>query len=99
MRGQEVCLRDYSGKSTKLICSPLSHSFVDTVQVLLLMYQPSPAPVAQSVAFALPKTDCWEDLDRIPLRERDLIQVLTAVSFWKCERYQLSYRGWAMLVH
>ncbi len=25
-----------------------------------------PAPVAQSVAFALPKTDCWEDLDRIP---------------------------------
>ncbi len=22
-----------------------------------------PAPVAQSVAFALPKTDCWEDLD------------------------------------
>ncbi len=26
----------------------------------------SPAPVAQSVAFALPKTDCWEDLDRIP---------------------------------
>ncbi len=25
-----------------------------------------PAPVAQLVAFALPKTDCWEDLDRIP---------------------------------
>ena len=29
----------------------------------------SPSPVAQSVAFALPKTDCWEDLDQIPLRE------------------------------
>ncbi len=28
----------------------------------------SPSPVAQSVAFALPKTDCWEDLDRIPPR-------------------------------
>ncbi len=28
----------------------------------------SPVPVAQSVALALPKTDCWEDLDRIPLR-------------------------------
>ncbi len=28
----------------------------------------SPAPVTQLIAFALPKTDCWEDLDRIPLR-------------------------------
>ncbi len=28
----------------------------------------SPSPVAQLVAFALPKTDCWENLDRIPLR-------------------------------
>ena len=29
-----------------------------------------PSPVVQSVAFALPKTDCWKDLDsdRIPLR-------------------------------
>ena len=25
----------------------------------------------------------------------DSIQVLPAVSFWKCERYRLSYRGWA----
>ncbi len=29
----------------------------------------SSAPVAQSVAFTLPKTDCcWGDMDRIPLR-------------------------------
>ena len=32
---------------------------------------PSPAPVVQSVALALPITDCWEDLDQIPLREGD----------------------------
>ncbi len=42
------------------------------VQILV---QSCPAPVAQSVAFALPKTDCWEDLDRIPpgggKRDRD----------------------------
>ncbi len=27
--------------------------------------------------------------------ERDSIQVLPAVSFWKRERYRLSYQGWA----
>ncbi len=27
--------------------------------------------------------------------EGDSIQVLQAVSFWKCGRYRLSYRGWA----
>ncbi len=31
-----------------------------------------PAPVAQPVAFALPKTDCCEDLDRIPLRDNKI---------------------------
>ncbi len=30
-----------------------------------------------------------------PPPERDSIQVLPAVSFWKRERYRLSYRGWA----
>ena len=40
----------------------------DTILLLLYIYTSfiCPAPVAQSVAFALPKTDCWEDLDRIP---------------------------------
>ncbi len=31
-----------------------------------------------------------------PLPEGDSIQVLPAVSFWKRERYRLSYRGWAL---
>ncbi len=35
----------------------------------------SPSPVAQSVTFALPKTDCWEDLDRIPLRGDNEIEM------------------------
>ncbi len=39
---------------------------------LSTIYMVSPAPVAQSVAFALPKTDCWEDLDRIPPGDNEI---------------------------
>ena len=31
-----------------------------------------PSSVVQSVAFALPKTDCWEDLDRIPPGDNEI---------------------------
>ncbi len=41
------------------------------LQSLFILLLFSPSPVAQLVAFALPKTDCWEDLDQYPLREGD----------------------------
>ncbi len=63
----------------KLIFLRGSRNFIDislflpaAMQVKLLqaiLPVVSPTPVAHSVAFTLPKTDCWEDLDRIPLRE------------------------------
>ncbi len=57
------------------------HQSLEPIPVLA-----SPSPVAQSVAFALPKTDCWEDQDRILLEGDNEIEMSWDITLhWKGE--------------